>query len=79
MTLSEARAAAAGAIRAAATSAQVRRVLEVDVLHERQIPAIAQGLTPGAHRHPRRERSRGRVRDGDRPPGVAGHRHHRGA
>ena len=46
MTLSEARAAAAGAIRAAATAAQVRRVLEVDVLHERQIPAIAQGLTP---------------------------------
>ena len=46
MTLSEARAAAAGAIRAAATAAQVRRVLEVDVLHERQIPAIAKGLTP---------------------------------
>lgn len=46
MTLSSARAAAAQAIRDAATTAQVRRVLEVDVLHERQIPAIARGLIP---------------------------------
>ena len=46
MTLSTARAAAAQAIRDAATTAQVRRVLEVDVLHERQIPAIAKGLLP---------------------------------
>ena len=33
-------------IRAAATTAQVRQVREVDVLHERQIPAIARGLLP---------------------------------
>ena len=46
VTLSTARAAAAQAIRDAATTAQVRRVLEVDVLHERQIPAIAKGLLP---------------------------------
>ena len=44
MTLSQARAAAAAAIRAAASDVEVTRVVEVDVVTESDVPMLADGL-----------------------------------